>query len=108
MAGLVRIDFSGAIQGFPGPAILACCIVELKQFGQRPAILVLAIGLSRLYLGVHYFSDVVGGYAVGIVWLAACISGVELALGQRGLQPWEVGVERRGKPREMSTGEAPL
>ena len=44
MAGLVRIDFSGAIQGFPGPAILACRIVKLKQFGQRPAILVLAIG----------------------------------------------------------------
>jgi len=63
-------------------------------------VLVLAIGLSRLYLGVHYFSDVVGGYAVGIVWLGACISGVEIALGQRDLYPWEVGVDRRGKPRE--------
>ncbi len=41
--------------------------------------LVLAIGVSRLYLGVHYFSDVVGGYAAGLVWLAACISGVEIA-----------------------------
>ena len=43
------------------------------------AFLVLAIGVSRLYLGVHYFSDVVGGYAAGLVWLAACISGVEIA-----------------------------
>jgi len=42
-------------------------------------VLVLAIGVSRLYLGVHYFSDVVGGYAAGLVWLAACISGVEIA-----------------------------
>lgn len=43
---------------------------------------VIAIGFSRLYLGVHYFSDVVGGYAAGIVWLAACISGVEIARRQ--------------------------
>jgi undecaprenyl-diphosphatase len=41
--------------------------------------LILAIGVSRLYLGVHYFSDVVGGYAAGVLWLSACISGVEVA-----------------------------
>jgi len=41
-------------------------------------VLVLAVGVSRLYLGVHYFSDVVGGYAAGIVWLGACISGLEV------------------------------
>jgi membrane-associated phospholipid phosphatase len=28
---------------------------------------------------VHYFSDVVGGYAAGVVWLAVVISGVEIA-----------------------------
>jgi membrane-associated phospholipid phosphatase len=39
------------------------------------ALLIVAIGLSRLYLGVHYFSDVVGGYAAGVLWLSACISG---------------------------------
>jgi undecaprenyl-diphosphatase len=39
---------------------------------------VLAIGASRLYLGLEYFSDVMGGYAAGAVWLGACISGVEL------------------------------
>ncbi len=43
------------------------------------ALLVGAIGLSRLYLGVHYFSDVVGGYAAGMLWLSACVSGVEVA-----------------------------
>ena len=42
------------------------------------ALLIFLIGLSRLYLGVHYFSDVIGGYAAGLVWLAACISGVEV------------------------------
>ena len=57
------------------------------------AVLILAIGLSRLYLGVHYFSDVVGGYAAGLVWLAACVSGVEVALRQRSLSPWQVEAE---------------
>jgi membrane protein DedA with SNARE-associated domain/membrane-associated phospholipid phosphatase len=42
-------------------------------------VLVVAIGLSRLYLGVHYFSDVVAGYAAGTVWLAACTTGCEIA-----------------------------
>jgi undecaprenyl-diphosphatase len=43
------------------------------------ALLIVAIGVSRLYLGVHYFSDVVGGYAAGLLWLAACVSGLEVA-----------------------------
>ncbi len=42
------------------------------------AFLILAIGVSRLYLGVHYFSDVVGGYAAGVLWLSACITGLEI------------------------------
>jgi undecaprenyl-diphosphatase len=45
-------------------------------------ILVLAIGTSRLYLGVHYFSDVVAGYAAGAVWLSVCITGIEIARRQ--------------------------
>ncbi len=67
-------------------------------------LLVLAIGLSRLYLAVHYLSDVVAGYAAGLVWLAACITGVDIALGQRGLDPWMVGVERRSTPRAALEG----
>ena len=43
------------------------------------AALIAIIGISRLYLGVHYLSDVVGGYAVGLVWLSLCIWGVEVA-----------------------------
>ncbi|MFV0560915.1 MAG: phosphatase PAP2 family protein [Enterococcus sp.] len=30
---------------------------------------ILAVGISRIYLGVHFPSDVVGGYALGITWL---------------------------------------
>ena len=31
-----------------------------------------AVCLSRVYLGLHYLSDVLGGVAEGIAWLAAC------------------------------------
>ena len=37
------------------------------------ALMVLLIGLSRIALGVHYLSDVVGGLLVGIAWLALMI-----------------------------------
>jgi len=31
------------------------------------------VGISRILLQVHYFSDVMAGYAVGAVWLVLCI-----------------------------------
>jgi membrane protein DedA with SNARE-associated domain/membrane-associated phospholipid phosphatase len=36
--------------------------------------LILLIGFSRLYLGVHYLSDVLGGYLLGILWLLVGIT----------------------------------
>lgn len=35
-------------------------------------VLILLIGLSRLYLRVHFLSDVAAGYAAGLFWLWAC------------------------------------
>ena len=32
-------------------------------------VLVLGVGVSRIYLGYHYLTDVVGGLLAGIVWL---------------------------------------
>jgi undecaprenyl-diphosphatase len=38
------------------------------------AILVIAIGYARIYLGVHYLSDVLAGYSAGFTWLVVCVT----------------------------------
>jgi undecaprenyl-diphosphatase len=50
-------------------------------------VLIGLIGLSRIYLGVHYPSDVIAGYAAAAVWVTA----VEL-VGQR----WRIGKSNAG------------
>jgi membrane-associated phospholipid phosphatase len=43
------------------------------------ALLIVAISLSRVYLGVHYPSDVVAGFTAGAAWVAICLTGIRLA-----------------------------
>jgi phosphatidylglycerophosphatase B len=48
----------------PGKAAKSCIWIVA-------AVLIAMIGLSRIYLGVHYPSDVIAGYCAGAVWVAA-------------------------------------
>ncbi len=47
------------------------------------AALVAAIGYARLYLGVHFLSDVIAGFSAGLVWLSVCITGYQFAERRR-------------------------
>lgn len=50
------------------------------------ALLVLAIGVSRIYLGVHYPSDVVAGYLAAVVWTSSLVIADRLRKTRRGLK----------------------
>nr|MBA3659285.1 phosphatase PAP2 family protein [Gemmatimonadales bacterium] len=41
------------------------------------------IGVSRVYLGVHYPSDIVGGWTIGLLWVAAVRFGDRLSERRR-------------------------
>lgn len=57
---------------------------------------VFLIGFSRIYLGIKFTSDVLGGFFIGILWLSACISAGELY--RRG----KVGDRRRKRRKQPS------
>lgn len=58
-------------------------------------VVILLIGASRMYLGVHYPSDVVAGFALGLAWATFCALGIEAIRYFRGRRP-EVAREEEG------------
>lgn len=48
------------------------------------AAFILLVGASRIYLGVHYPSDVLGGWAVAAAWVGVCIAVAGVVLHRRG------------------------
>lgn len=46
--------------------------------------LILFVGSSRVLLQVHYFSDVLAGYASAAAWVALCIAGLEAVSWRNG------------------------
>jgi len=51
----------------------------------------LLIGFSRIYLGMHWFSDILGGFALAALWLTFLITASELRRRYGGEFPWRPG-----------------
>jgi membrane-associated phospholipid phosphatase len=74
----------GSLIGFAMLAYTIIRVCEIESTRAKVAIwtgaivMIALVGYSRIYLGVHYLSDVVAGYALGVLWLGVCFTGLQL------------------------------
>ena len=83
--GAILLVFLPAARGRWRPAFITVIVA-----------LIAMIGISRILLGVHYLSDVLGAWAVGITWLGITALAFELtrrAAGQPVTDPVTEGLE---------------
>jgi undecaprenyl-diphosphatase len=82
-------------------ALLLVFLPALRPRWRRAAVLavgvlVVLVGFSRLALGVHFLSDVIGGWSLGVAWLGLCATAFELLRhheGRRVTDPLEEGLQ---------------
>ena len=72
---------SGSVVAYGMLAYLALRLLPFRW--HLPALilamtLALTVGSSRMFLRVHFASDVIAGFASGAVWLALCVTAIEL------------------------------
>jgi undecaprenyl-diphosphatase len=96
--GALLLAFGGALRPAARRTAIAVTVV-----------LVLAIGATRLALGVHFVTDVLGGFVLGLAWLACSVAAWEIWREDRGLRrsaPLDEGVEPEDVPHPTDEGVA--
>jgi undecaprenyl-diphosphatase len=66
------------LYGFLGYLLATTYPKYARVFYGIATILIVFIGLSRLYLGVHWPTDIIAGYGVGFLWTNVCITLLKL------------------------------
>ncbi|MFH5824160.1 phosphatase PAP2 family protein [Georgenia sp. AZ-5] len=92
-----------------GALALMACRLARGRGGRAAAIglgaaVATVVGLTRVYLGVHEATDVLGGWALGTAWLAAVASAVRGAFPERVVRVVEPGVEPLGRRGARENG----
>ena len=84
---------------------LAIALIVWVTYGRRAGVAAVAIavaiagavGFSRIYLGYHYVSDVVGGFAAGLAWLFVVAVAFETIPRTWARRPWSRPRSRRAR-----------
>jgi membrane protein DedA with SNARE-associated domain/membrane-associated phospholipid phosphatase len=98
--------------GHATQAVAFYAMIALVFSGERPAktrallwsvagLIAVLVGASRLYLGAHWLSDVLGGYALGAAWVAFVVAIALITSRPRTPMVESLGREERG-PRRSS------
>ena len=77
---------SGVLVAYGMLAYLAICHTERRWhllIVSATIALILLVGNSRIFLQVHFFSDVLAGFCSGAAWLVICVIATEIAQRQR-------------------------
>jgi len=112
-----KLDYAAVLPDYSFPSghamngvafYVAIGLIQWSVFGRKAGLastivaiaLAIGIGVSRIYLGFHYLTDVVGGWLAGIVWLLV----VGAAFRARpNIWPWTLVTAARGHGRARRT-----